>query len=133
MEEIKQIVTFKVGKTEFGVNILDVQEIIRLPEKITKLPLSEDKMRGIIDLRGKVVPIVDMRNLFDEEYLDDKHQRIIISQNVIGFVVDSVEEVLTLEKNMIEEVDNSINQSEHTKALVKFNDRLIVILDLKSL
>ncbi len=133
--ELLQLVSFNIGSEEFGVDILKVQEINRMVE-ITRVPQAPPYVEGVINLRGKVIPIVDLRkrfNLEDKEY--DKNTRIVvvdISGNIMGMVVDSVSEVLRLPSNTIEpppEIVASIN-SEYIKGVAKLEDRLLIFLDL---
>ena len=133
--ELLQLVSFNIGSEEFGVDILKVQEINRMVE-ITRVPQAPHYVEGVINLRGKVIPIVDLRkrfNMEDKEY--DKNTRIVvvdISGNIMGMVVDSVSEVLRLPANTIEpppEIVASIN-SEYIKGVAKLEDRLLIFLDL---
>ncbi len=133
--ELLQLVSFNIGSEEFGVDILKVQEINRMVE-ITRVPQAPHYVEGVINLRGKVIPIVDLRKRFNldvKEY--DKNTRIVvvdISGNIMGMVVDSVSEVLRLPSNTIEpppEIVASIN-SEYIKGVAKLEDRLLIFLDL---
>ncbi len=134
-EELLQLVSFNIGSEEFGVDILKVQEINRMVE-ITKVPQAPHYVEGVINLRGKVIPIVDLRkrfNLENKEY--DKNTRIVvvdINGNILGMVVDSVSEVLRLPSNTIEpppEIVTGIN-SEYIKGVAKLENRLLIFLDL---
>ena len=104
-DELLQLVTFSIGDEEFGVDILKVQEIIRTME-ITKVPRAEDFVEGVINLRGKVIPIIDLRRRFGlVSKSHDKDTRIIvieISNMIVGFVVDSVSEVLRIPASTVE-------------------------------
>ncbi|MCK4303222.1 MAG: purine-binding chemotaxis protein CheW, partial [Candidatus Eisenbacteria sp.] len=97
LDELVQVVSFKLGQEEFGIDILKVQEINRMVE-ITKVPQAPFYCEGIINLRGKVIPVINLRKKFeldDREW--DKNTRILVcdvSGNVIGMIVDSVDEVL---------------------------------------
>lgn len=92
-----QIITFGLGNDECGVNILKIQEIIRMVE-ITKVPRAPEFVEGVINLRGKVIPIIDLRKRFGmKSVTQDKNTRIIvmeISEQIVGIIVDSVSEVL---------------------------------------
>lgn len=135
MEEI-QIVAFRLANEEYGVNILNVQEIIR-PTEVTRVPKALHYLTGVINLRGNVVPVINLRKRFDIEKEineDDNNTRIIILNLYdlnIGITVDSVTEVLRLkedeieEPNLIEVLDNKFVQ-----AVGKCNDRLIILLNL---
>ena len=103
--ELLQLVTFSIGEEEFGVDILSVQEIIRMMD-ITKVPRAPEFVEGVINLRGKVIPIIDLRRRFGLSTRDhDKHTRIIvieINNMIVGFVVDSVSEVLRIPSSTVE-------------------------------
>ena len=133
--ELLQLVSFNIGSEEFGVDILKVQEINRMVE-ITRVPQASHYVEGVINLRGKVIPIIDLRKRFNLEIKEyDKNTRIVvvdISGNIMGMVVDSVSEVLRLPSNTIEpppEIVASIN-SEYIKGVAKLEDRLLIFLDL---
>jgi len=91
--DIIQLVTFSINNEEYGVNVSEVYEIIRLP-KIQRLPRAPEFIKGIISLRGEVVPIVDLRNRFGlKEIGDDQFKRTLIvkiDNQKIGMIVDSV-------------------------------------------
>ncbi len=134
-DELLQLLTFKVGSEEFGVDILMVQEINRIVE-ITKVKQAPHYVEGVINLRGKVIPIVDLRKRFNLEAKEyDKNTRIVmvdIGGNIMGMVVDSVSEVLRLPSSTIEpphEIATGIN-SEYIKGVAKLEDRLLIFLDL---
>lgn len=133
--ELQQLVSFNIGSEEFGVDILKVQEINRMVE-ITKVPQAPHYVEGVINLRGKVIPIIDLRKRFNldiKEY--DKDTRIVvvdINGNIMGMVVDSVSEVLRLPRDTIEpppEIAAGVN-SEYIKGVAKLEDRLLIFLDL---
>lgn len=134
-EQLLQLVSFKIGSEEFGVDILKVQEINRMVE-ITRVPQAPSYVEGVINLRGKVIPIIDLRKRFDldvKEY--DKNTRIVvvnINDNIMGMIVDSVSEVLRLPSNTIEpppEIVTDIN-SEYIKGVAKLEGKLLMFLDL---
>ncbi|MFH1372578.1 MAG: chemotaxis protein CheW [bacterium] len=134
-DELLQLVSFNIGTEEFGVDILKVQEINRMVE-ITKVPQTPHFVEGVINLRGKVIPIVDLRKRFNLETKEyDKNTRIVVVDivgNIMGMVVDSVSEVLRLPSNTIEpppEIATGIN-SEYIKGVAKLEDRLLIFLDL---
>ena len=104
-EELLQLVSFNLGDEEFGVEILRVQEINRVMD-ITKIPKSPDFVDGVINLRGKVIPVINLRRRFGlEEREDDKNTRIVVVEidaKTIGFIVDAVSEVLRIPSSTIE-------------------------------
>ena len=137
-DELLQLVTFSIGEEEFGVDILKVQEIIRTME-ITKVPRAQDFVEGVINLRGKVIPIVDLRRRFGfSSKAHDKHTRIIvieINNMIVGFVVDSVSEVLRIPAATVEPPPPVVAgvESEYISGVGKLQDRLLILLDLDKL
>ncbi len=137
-DEILQLVTFSIGDEEFGVDILKVQEIIRTME-ITRVPKAPDFVEGVINLRGKVIPIIDLRRRFGMARRDhDKNTRIIvidINNMIVGFVVDSVSEVLRISSSTVEPPPPVVAgvESEYIKSVGKLEDRLLIMLDLDRL
>ncbi|MFZ5425877.1 MAG: chemotaxis protein CheW [Thermodesulfobacteriota bacterium] len=136
--ELMQLVTFSIGEEEFGVDILKVQEIIRMME-ITKVPRAPEFVEGVINLRGKVIPIIDLRRRFGLSARGhDKHTRIIvieINNMIVGFVVDSVSEVLRIPFSTVEPPPPVVSgmESEYISGVGKLEDRLLILLDLDKL
>ncbi|OBQ55713.1 chemotaxis protein CheW [Halodesulfovibrio spirochaetisodalis] len=137
-DELMQLVTFSIGEEEFGVDILKVQEIIRTME-ITKVPKAPNFVEGVINLRGKVIPIIDLRRRFGLSSKEhDKHTRIIvieINNMIVGFVVDSVSEVLRIPASTVEPPPAVVAgmESEYISGVGKLQDRLLILLDLDRL
>ncbi|WP_432736234.1 chemotaxis protein CheW [Maridesulfovibrio sp. FT414] len=136
--ELIQLVTFSIGDEEFGVDILKVQEIIRTME-ITKVPRAPKFVEGVINLRGKVIPIIDLRSKFGLKTKDhDQQTRIIvieINDMIVGFVVDSVSEVLRIPASTVEPPPPVVSgmDSEYISGVGKLADRLLILLDLNRL
>lgn len=136
MDDLLQLVSFHIGDEEFAVDILNIQGINRMVE-VTKLPNAPDYIEGIINLRGQVIPIVDLRRRLgmpEKEY--DKNTRFIVvelDRKVVGFIVDSVNEVLRITKSITEPPPASVAgiQSDYITAVGKLEDRLIILLDLE--
>lgn len=130
-----QLVSFKIGSEEFGVDILRVQEIIRMVE-ITKVPQAPIYVEGVINLRGRVIPVIDLRKRLNLELAEmDKNTRIVvvdIGGNIMGMIVDSVSEVLRLPSNTIEPPPDLVSgiDSDHISGVAKLEDRLLIFLDL---
>lgn len=137
-EGILQLVTFHVGNEEFGVDILEVREINRMME-ITRVPHSPDFVEGVVNLRGQVIPVVDLRKRFRLEALArDKNTRIVVvelSESVVGFLVDSVSEVLRVSTAKVEPPPAIVAgiESDYIQGVVKLDDRLLILLDLQKL
>lgn len=133
-----QLVTFSIAQEEFGVEILKVQEIIRTLE-ITRVPRAPEFVEGVINLRGKVIPIIDLRRRFGmESKVHDKDTRIIvieINKMIVGFVVDAVSEVLRIPASTIELPPSIVSgvDSEYISGVGKLDDRLLIMIDLDKL
>lgn len=137
-DEIVQLVSFHIGEEEFAVDILNIQGINRMIE-ITKVPNAPEYVEGIINLRGKVIPIIDLRKrlgMLPKEY--DKHTRFIVVEietKVIGFVVDSVNEVLRINRSICEPPPAAVAgvDSDFITSVGKLDDRLLILLDLEKI
>ena len=130
-----QLVLFNLGDDEYGVNILDVQEIIK-PQEVTKVPDSPEFMEGIINLRGTIVPIIDLKSrvrLGDTDITDDTRFIILNTDGqTIGFIVDSVKEILRLEEDTLKEVpDITRINKEYIDSVVEREGKLVIVFDLK--
>lgn len=134
---ILQLVTFKLGDEEYAVDILKVQEINRMVE-ITTVPNTPAFIEGVINLRGKVIPVVNLRSKFGLGPKDIDSQSRIMVVNVgatIGLVVDSVSEVLRLPADTVEPPPAMTSglDSEYIKGIGKLEDRLLILLDIDRL
>lgn len=134
--EIQQLVSFKIGNEEFGVDILKVQEINRMLE-ITKVPNTPPFVDGVINLRGKVIPVIDLRiKLNMERIAHNNSTRIVvveINETTTGFIVDEVNEVLRIPTNIMEPPPGIVAgvERDYIKAVCKLDDRLLILLDLE--
>lgn len=133
----RQLITFHLGNDEFGVDIQNVKEIVRVPE-ITKVPNAPDYIEGVCNLRGHVLPIIDGRtrlNLARNEK-DENHRVLVIDDNgtAIGVIVDRVSEVLSVSAHDIEEPPQIVKNvsADYLQGVVKLNNgnRLIMLLDI---
>lgn len=131
-----QLVIFRLGGEDFGVPISQVREINRLVP-ITAIPKAPPSVLGVINLRGKVIPVISLRERFgfDKESADDA-TRIVVSEvggQIVGFVVDAVTEVLRLDDASIEPAPESAAgvDSHFIRGIGKLSDRLVIVLDLE--
>lgn len=137
-DDLLQLVTFRIGEEEFGVDILAVQEIIRLMQ-ITMVPRAPEFIEGVINLRGKVIPVVNMRTRFNKaEHVPDSATRIVVmelGQKIVGFLVDGVSEVLRIPENTVEDPPPVVAGigSEYIRGIGKLDNRLLILLDLDHL
>ncbi len=135
---VLQLVSFHVGDEEFAIDILGVQEIIRMVE-LTPVPNAPYFVEGVINLRGKVIPILDLRSRFGLPSADrTKETRIIVvefEKTVLGFIVDSVEEVLRLPESLIESppITGRGGSAEFHRGIGRVKGRLLMLLDLGQL
>ncbi|WP_094228567.1 chemotaxis protein CheW [Methanolobus psychrotolerans] len=138
-DDLHQLVVFSLGVEEFGVNIMQVQEIIRMPD-ITRIPRAPDYIKGVINLRGKIIVVMDLDKRFgmSQKALTDDSRVVVvdIEGTVIGLVVDSVSEVIRLQGSNIEQTPEIISQkinAEYLKGVGKLEDRLLILLDLENI
>jgi purine-binding chemotaxis protein CheW len=137
--EIIQLVSFELDGEEYGIDVLTVREIIRMPS-ITKMPNTPDYVDGIINLRGTVVPIISLRkrfSLMDRDH--DRQSRILVMEvgdNLTGFIVDAVAEVIRISSVAIQPPP-SITQGnaaqECITGVINHAERLLIALDLNRL
>ena len=134
-EKIMHIVSFNIGEEQYGVDILRVQEINRMVT-ITQVPNSPNYVEGVINLRGKVIPIIDLRTRMGIPKKEhDSTTRIMVIDlegSTLGFVVDSVNEVLRIPINIMEPPPAiALNaDTNFITAIANFEERMIIILNL---
>lgn len=138
-EEQLQLVTFGVGTEEFAVNILQVQEINRMMT-ITQVPESPECVEGVINLRGRIIPVVDLRKRFAIELKEYAQSSRIIVVEVdhltLGFIVDCVHEVLRIDPNTVEvtpSITSTSIDNSYILGIGKLEDRLLILLNLSRL
>lgn len=136
--DLLQLVTFVVGAEEFAIPILSVHEINRMME-ITRVPHSPPFVEGVMNLRGRIVPVVDLRKRFGlPKAVRDSYSRIVVVEvagRVIGFTVDRVNEVLRIAPNIVEPAPAMISgvDTEFVEGVGKLEDRLLILLNLDKL
>lgn len=130
----EQLVVFRLGEDYFAMLISNVNEIIRL-QKITPVPKAPSFVEGVTNLRGRVIPVIDLRKRFGVDPKPDGHMaRIIVveqGERLLGMMVDAVDEVLTVPSSTIEPVDEMVVtvDSQFLSGIVRLEDRLIILLD----
>jgi purine-binding chemotaxis protein CheW len=134
----QQLVVFGLGKEEFGIDISRVREIVRL-QNITAIPQSMDFVEGIVNLRGQIVPIVDLCKRFrvvNSSSTEESARRIIVvnmAEQNIGVLVDGVSEILRIPDESIEPTPPIVASgisSDFIRGVAKVENRLIIVLDL---
>ena len=137
-EQVLQLVSFTLANEEYAVDILNVQEINRITE-ITKVPNAPDYVEGVVNLRGKVIPVINLRKKFrlPEKNSDDTTRIIIMDiQGVTnGLIVDSVSEVLRIPADIVEPSPPVTSNASSTfiKGIAKLEKRLIILIDIDKL
>lgn len=133
-QKYTQVIGFRIHDQEFGINIFQIQEVYKMQD-ITQVPNSPEIVSGVINLRGKVIPIVDIRKNFGIQSPPEKNAKIIITQiqgRTIGIIVDQVSEVLKIPVNQIEPApDIALSvKSSYIIGVAKLKERLLILLDM---
>ena len=133
-----QLVTFEVGSEQFAIDILAVQELNRMMQ-ITRVPRSAECLEGVINLRGRIIPVVDLRKRFGLPQADrTADSRIIVVEvggRVIGFIVDRVNEVLRVDGSIVDPppaMTSGVDR-DYIRGVAKLETRLVILLDLPRL
>ena len=133
-----QLVVFKLGREEYGVSILQVQEIKRITE-ITRVPHTPDYIKGVINLRGNVLPVIDLKKRLNlPEQVATEDARIIIvkvKEISVGMMVDGVSEVMTINQQDIDspEVVAGSVSANYLSGVGKLDNRLLILLNLETI
>lgn len=138
MEKEHQVVGFRIGNETYGVRIASVREIVRVPE-ITVVPNAPDVIEGVINLRGKIIPVMDLRKRFGSPVVQpDKKNRILVVElenKLLGLIVSSASEVLKIPPSEIESPGSVFaeGESSYVTGVGKLKGRLIILLDIARL
>ncbi|WP_295161518.1 chemotaxis protein CheW [uncultured Brachyspira sp.] len=138
IEDSTNLVTFRLGNGEYAIDIMQAKEIIKM-EKITLIPNAPEFVEGVINLRGNIIPIIDLKKRFNlEETEGDKNTGIIIVkiEDVdMGIIIDAISKVVSISNSDIQPpppVLSGIGQ-KYIKGVGKLEDKLLVVLDLEKL
>ena len=138
MEKDCQVVGFRIGNETYGVRIASVREIVRVPE-ITMVPNAPDIIEGVINLRGKIIPVMDLRKRFGNSGVQpDRKNRILVVEldsKLLGLIVSSASEVLKIPPSEIESPGTVFaeGESSYVTGVGKLKGRLIILLDIAKL
>lgn len=134
-----QYIVVNIGNEQYGINIQYIDNIVR-NQKITRVPKAQTYFKGVINLRGEIIPVMSMRlklGLEDDNYTDKTRIIIIkVDSATVGVIVDQVKEVVTLDQDSIEKVARAAADDAaagYINAVGKNNDELISLLDIVSL
>ena len=136
---LMQLVGFGIGREKFGVDILTVQEIIRSTE-VTPVPNSPSFVEGVINLRGDIIPVIDLRKRLSLYLADNDIEKnwvliLRIGNRVVGFIVDNVSEVLKIAEDDIDPPPNIVIaglENQYIRGVCEIDNRLLIILDFES-
>ena len=134
----QQMVLFELGSEIYGLDIAAVHEIIRM-QPITRVPKAPFYVEGVINLRGKVIPVIDMGKRFGLEKVENnKNNRIVvvnIQDTILGIIVDAVTEVLRIPIDSIEPVSDIVTaaNSDYLRGIAKLTDKMVILLELDKL
>lgn len=139
MDEIatKQYIVVKIDSEQFGINIKYIDNIVRL-QSITRVPMSQEYFKGVINLRGEILPVMSIRRKLGlaDDVFGDKTRIIIakVDNATVGIIVDEVKEVVTLEDDSLENINygNQDDITSYISAVGKKGEELISILDICS-
>jgi purine-binding chemotaxis protein CheW len=130
-----QYVVFSLGKEEYGIEISFAQEIIRIPQQITKMPNMPSYIEGVVNLRGKVITVIDLKKRLGFEQTERSNDSRLLILNLenmlLGTIVDDVSEVIKIDDQSIEKLSFEISgiDSNSVKGIGKIDERLILLLD----
>lgn len=136
--EEKQMVLFELGSETYGLDIATVHEIIRM-QPITKVPKAPVYVEGVINLRGKVIPVIDIGKRFGFDKAEGaKNNRIVVvylQDTTLGIIVDAVTEVIRIPNDSIEPVSDIVtsDNSEYLLGIAKLADKMVILLALDRL
>lgn len=134
----RQIVVFELGSEQFGIEIANVEGIVKMQE-ITPVPYAPAYVKGITSLRGSVLPVIDLATRFGMQQSEEsKESRIVIvflGGKKTGMIVSAVSEVLTIEESIIEPPPPMVStiNSEFMNGIAKINEKLVILLELEQI
>lgn len=138
VENSINLVTFKLGNNEYAIDIMQAREIIKM-EKITLIPNAPDYVEGVINLRGNIIPIVDLKKRFNLEENDGEKNTGIIIVKIddvdMGIIIDAISKVVSIATSNIQPPPPMLSGigQKYIKGVAKLEDKLLVVLDLEKL
>ena len=138
VENSINLVTFKLGNNEYAIDIMQAKEIIKM-EKITLIPNAPDYVEGVINLRGNIIPIVDLKKRFNLEENDGEKNTGIIIVKIddvdMGIIIDAISKVVSISNSNIQPPPPMLSGigQKYIKGVAKLDDKLLVVLDLEKL
>ena len=137
-EEEKQYIVVNIGDEYFGIDIMNIDNIVRM-QRITRVPKAEEFFKGVINLRGEVLPVMSLRRKFgvDDDVITNASRIIIVKINgqyPVGILVDAVKEVISLSDSKIERAVQGVSSDKimYLNGIGKYNNELISLLNIDS-
>ena len=137
-EATEHLATFLLGREEYGVDVRLVQEIIRVVE-ITPVPRAPESIKGVINLRGRIIPVIDLKQKLGLGVVErDKRTRIVVvklRERLIGLLVDAASQVLKVPVSSVDPAPEGMLEidADFIRGVAKLPDRLIILMDLQSI
>ena len=137
-EEVIQFLSFSVSNAIFGIELVHVHEILR-PVFITRIPNVEDYILGVVNLRGEIIPIVDLKKKFEQGFVEiNKNTRIVVLENNgkrFGLVVEEVKQVIKIVKSSVSGINNHMSSSFNNMIdfVGRSGETIVLIVELKKL
>lgn len=137
-EEVIQFLSFSVSNEVFGIELVHVHEILR-PVFITRIPNVEEYILGVVNLRGEIIPIVDLKKKFDQGFVEiNKNTRIVVLEHNskrFGLVVEEVKQVIKIVKSSISGINNHMSSSFNNMIdyVGRSGETIVLIIELKKL
>lgn len=138
MADSTQYIVVKIDSEQYGINIKYIDNIVRM-QRITRVPKAQHYFKGVINLRGEIIPVMSLRRKFglSEEELTNAVRIIIIkldAQSPVGIIVDEVKEVVTLEDTQVEKVSNTAVEDKNgfLMGIGKYKEELISLLNINN-
>ena len=131
---IMQVVVFRLGDEQFAVETSKVQSINDIME-VTRVPKSPDYIKGLINLRGNVISLLDINLLLDVKKSEQDQENMIILEmddELVGITVDQVDEVLDVEEGMLEKIED-VKRNKYVKGVINFKDKIVTLIDIDKL
>ena len=141
MVDKSQYLTFKVGQENYGIKLVKNKEVIK-PRQITNVPHTEEYVMGVINLRGQIVPVINLGDKLElsreQDNINEENSRIIVVQvdeTLIGIKVDRVEDVVAINDEEIESINENKREisQEYIKGVFSFKETLVIILDINKI
>lgn len=136
-QQVSQYCGFKIAGEEFAIPVMEVQEVIK-PLQVTTVPLAQDQVRGLINLRGQIVTCLSLRKVFQqEENLSDEYMNIIVrgKDGLYSLVVDEVTDIIDIQQESLEKTPDTIdpNIKRYVDKIYKRDQGLVILLKIDEL